>query len=96
MLRNIRQQAEDWARRSLERQDHKDIVASVQSIKEKLDPIEDELTQSKAKTPQDTMNRPVKLNGKLAWLAAVNSSAQAAPTQQTYELFEDGSLDLAS
>ena len=35
------------------------------------------------------MNWPVKLNGKLAWLAAVISSAQAAPTKQTYELFED-------
>ena len=89
MLRNIRQQAEDWAKRSSERQDHEAIAASVLSIKEKLAPIEDELTQSKAKTRQDTMNWPVKLNGKLAWLAAVISSAQAAPTRQAYELYED-------
>jgi len=89
MLRNIRQQVEDWVRRSSERQDHEAIVVSALSIKEKLAPIEDELTQSKAKTRQDTMNWPVKLNGKLAWLAAVISSAQAAPTRQTYELYED-------
>ncbi|MGZ3627323.1 MAG: WD40/YVTN/BNR-like repeat-containing protein [Ktedonobacteraceae bacterium] len=89
MLRNIRQQVEDWVRRSRERQDHEAIVASALSIKEKLVPIEYELTQSKAKTRQDTMNWPVKLNGKLAWLAAVISSAQAAPTRQSYELFED-------
>jgi len=89
MLRNIRQQVEDWVRRSSERQDHESIAASAMSIKEKLAPIEDELTQSKAKTRQDTMNWPVKLNGKLAWLAAVISSAQAAPTSQTYELYED-------
>ena len=89
MLRNIRQQAEDWTRRSRERQDHEAIAASAGSLKEKLAPIEDELTQSKAKTRQDTMNWPVKLNGKLAWLAAVISSAQAAPTKQAYELFED-------
>src|SRR5438045_9775852 len=89
MLRNIRQQAEDWVRRSNERQDHEAIVASALLIKEKLAPIEDELTQSKAKTRQDTMNWPVKLNGKLAWLAAVISSAQAAPTRQSYELYED-------
>src|SRR5436190_779768 len=89
MLRNIRQQAEDWARRSRERQDHEAIVASVQSIKEKLAPIEDELTQSKAKTRQDTMNWPVKLNGKMAWLAAVIAGVQAAPTKQAYELYED-------
>ncbi len=35
------------------------------------------------------MNWPVKLNGKLAWLAAVVASAQAAPTRQEFELFED-------
>ena len=89
ILRNIRQQAEDWTRRSRELQDHEAIARSARSLKEKLSPIEDELTQSKAKTRQDTMNWPVKLNGKLAWLAAVISSAQAAPTRQAYELFED-------
>ena len=89
MLRNIRQQVEGWVRRSSERQDHEAIAASAMSIKEKLAPIEDDLTQSKAKTRQDTMNWPVKLNGKLAWLAAVISSAQAAPTSQAYELYED-------
>jgi len=89
VLRNIRQQAEDWTRRSRERQDHEAIARSARSLKEKLSPIEDELTQSKAKTRQDTMNWPVKLNGKLAWLAAVVSSAQAVPTRQDYELFED-------
>ena len=35
------------------------------------------------------MNWPVKLNGKLAWLAAVISSAQTAPARQAYELYED-------
>jgi len=89
MLRNIRQQAEDWVRRSSERKDHEAIVSAALSIQEKLAPIEDELTQSKAKTRQDTMNWPVKLNGKLAWLAAVISSSQSAPTNQTYEVYED-------
>ena len=88
-LRNIRQQLEDWERRTRERQDHEEISRAARSLKEKLSPIEDELTQSKAKTRQDTMNWPVKLNGKLAWLAAIVASAQAAPTKQSYELFED-------
>ena len=48
MLRNIRQQAEDWVRRSSERQDHEAIVASAMSIKEKLAPIEDELDSIKS------------------------------------------------
>ena len=88
-LRNIRLQAEDWERRTRERQDHEAISKAARSLKEKLSPIEDELIQSRAKTRQDTMNYPVKLNGKLAWLAGVVASAQAAPTRQEYELFED-------
>jgi photosystem II stability/assembly factor-like uncharacterized protein len=88
-LRNIRQQLEDWERRTRERQDHEKIAKAARSLREKLTPIEDELTQSKAKTRQDTMNWPLKLNGKLAWLGAVVASAQAAPTKQEYELFAD-------
>jgi hypothetical protein len=88
-LRNIRLQLEDWERRTKERQDHEVISKAARALKEKLAPIEDELTQSKAKTRQDTMNWPVKLNGKLAWLAAVVASAQAAPTRQDYELYQD-------
>jgi photosystem II stability/assembly factor-like uncharacterized protein len=88
-LRNIRLQAEDWERRTRERKNHEVISKAARSLKEKLSPIEDELTQSKAKTRQDTMNWPVKLNGKLAWLAAVVASALAAPTRQQYELFVD-------
>ncbi len=88
-LRNLRLQLEDWERRTRERQDHEVISRAARSLKETLSSIEDELTQSKAKTRPDTMNWPVKLNGKLAWLSAVVASAQAAPTRQTYELFED-------
>jgi photosystem II stability/assembly factor-like uncharacterized protein len=88
-LRNIRQQVEDWEKRTRERKDHEAVSRAARSLKEKLSPIEDELTQSKAKTRQDTMNYPVKLNGKLAWLAAVVASSQDAPTRQGYELFED-------
>ncbi len=88
-LRNIRQQVEGWERRTREREAHETVSKAARSLKEKLALIEDELIQSKAKTRQDTMNFPVKLNGKLAWLAGVVANAQAAPTLQEYELFED-------
>lgn len=95
-LRNIRQQVEDWERRTRERKDHEAVSSAARSLKEKLSPIEDELTQSRAKTRQDTMNFPAKLNGKLAWLAGVVASAQAAPTRQQYELYADlaGRIDV--
>jgi len=95
-LRNIRQQVEDWERRTRDRKDHEAVSSAARSLKEKLSPIEDELTQSRAKTRQDTMNFPAKLNGKLAWLAGVVASAQAAPTRQQYELYADlaGRIDV--
>jgi photosystem II stability/assembly factor-like uncharacterized protein len=95
-LRNIRQQVEDWEKRTRERKDHEAVSSAAGSLKEKLSPIEDELTQSRAKTRQDTMNFPAKLNGKLAWLAGVVASAQAAPTRQQFELYADlaGRIDV--
>ncbi len=88
-LRNVRRQIDDWLKWTKEQPVHESLERLARSIKEQLKPIEDELIQSKAKTRQDTMNHPAMLNGKLAGLEFVISSAQAAPTRQTYELFED-------
>ena len=44
--------------------------------------------QIKAKSRQDTLNFPVKLNAKLAGLSAAVASADTAPTRQAYELFD--------
>jgi len=89
MLRNMRRQIEDWVQRTQEREDHEAIVKAGESLKAKLTSIEDELVQSKAKSRQDTLNFPARLNAKLANLAGVVASADAAPTRQAYELFED-------
>ena len=89
MLRNIRQQIESWDQLTGERADHEALVSAGESLKEKLTAIEDELVQSKAKSRQDTLNFPAKLNAKLAALGAVIASADAAPTRQAYELFDD-------
>ena len=89
LLRNIRQQVEDWERRTQERQEHESITKLGKSLKEKLSTIENELIQPKAKSRQDTLNFPAKLNAKLATLSGVVASADAAPTRQEYELFED-------
>ena len=58
-------------------------------MKEKLSAIEEELIQVKAKTRQDTLNYPIKLNSKLAALAGTIGGAHAAPTKQEYELYDD-------
>jgi photosystem II stability/assembly factor-like uncharacterized protein len=88
-LRNVRQQLDDWMKWTRELPEHEPIARLGKSIKERLNAIEEELIQPKAKTRQDTLNHPVKLNGKLAGLAGVVASAQAAPSRQCYEVFTD-------
>jgi len=88
-LRNVRQQLEDWQKRTQDQPVNEALTRIGKSAKEKLKAIEDELIQSKAKTRQDTLNHPTKLNGKLAGLAGVIANAQAAPTKQAYAVFDD-------
>jgi photosystem II stability/assembly factor-like uncharacterized protein len=88
-LRNVRQQIDDWQKRTQEQPIHEELTRIGKAAKEQLKAIEDELIQAKAKTRQDTLNYPTKLNGKLANLAGVVGSTQAAPTKQSYEVFED-------
>ena len=89
ILRDLRGQVEDWARRTRSQENHEAIEEASKTVKEKLSAVEEELIQVKAKVRQDTLNDPAKLNAKLAALAGVVSSADAAPTRQAYELFND-------
>ncbi|MCE2755851.1 MAG: hypothetical protein LW818_07680, partial [Ignavibacteriae bacterium] len=47
--------------------------------------IENRLVQNKAKAGQDLLNHPMKLNNKLSALTSTIASADAKPTEQTYE-----------
>jgi hypothetical protein len=89
MIRSIRAQVQEWQRRTKGQKDYEAIANAAKPVLEKLPPIEEELIQLKAKTRQDTLNHPAKLNAKLAALGGVVASALAAPTQQEYELFDD-------
>ena len=62
----------------------KGIISLGKIIKDTLNSIEEELIQTKAKAGQDLLNYPMKLNNKLAALTSTVSSAETAPTAQTY------------
>jgi DNA mismatch repair ATPase MutS len=89
MIRSIRAQVQEWQRRTKGQKDYEAITNAAKPVLEKLPPIEEELIQVKAKTRQDTLNHPAKLNAKLAALGGTVASALAAPTQQEYQLFDD-------
>jgi len=51
--------------------------------------VEEALIQTKAKSGQDVLNYPIRLNNLLVALGGIVSSADAAPTKQDYEMFDD-------
>ncbi len=87
-IRAIRRQVEQWVERAQGHRAKETVTTSAQALLEKLSAIEEELIQVKARDRGDTLNHPAKLNAKLAALSGVVSSADAAPTHQSYELFQ--------
>ena len=88
-IRNVRHQLDEWERRTRKQPQHDQIIQSAKPLKEQLVAIEAELTQVKAKSRQHTLSHPIQLNAKFAFLAGVVSSADAAPTTQSYAVFDD-------
>ena len=95
-LRTLRWQIEQWVEHAQGHTAREIVIQSADAVKEKLAAIEEELIQVKARARHDTLNHPAKLNAKLAALTSVVSSADAAPTRQTRELFQElsGQLQL--
>ncbi len=65
------------------------IIEESEAVKAKLTAVEEVLIQAKSKSGQDPLNYPVKLDNKLAALAAVVASADARPTDQSRDLFRE-------
>ncbi|HKT26324.1 MAG TPA: hypothetical protein VJR04_17070 [Terriglobales bacterium] len=86
-INSVKKQIEDLDKR-LPKDDHgKTVRDAAKSLTQKIDPIQDALIQSKAKSGQDVLNYPIRLNNELVALSGSISSADAAPTQQSYDVF---------
>jgi hypothetical protein len=59
-----------------------------EALDKKMKTVEEALIQTKAKSGQDVLNYPIRLNNLLVALGGVVSSADAAPTKQDYEMFD--------
>jgi photosystem II stability/assembly factor-like uncharacterized protein len=88
-IRDIRNQVDDYAKRVAGQANSKAIVDAAKSINSRLTAIEEELYQTKNRSNQDPLNFPIRLNNKLAALAGVVASADARPTDQSYQVFQE-------
>jgi hypothetical protein len=61
--------------------------AAAEALKAELSVVEDSIYQTKNRSGQDPLNYPIRLNNKIAALAGVAGSYEAAPTRQTTEVY---------
>ena len=64
------------------------IADAGKALDTKMTVVEEALIQTKAKSGQDVLNFPVRLNNDLVALGGVVGSADSAPTKQSYEVFD--------
>ncbi len=88
-IREVRGQVDDLVKRIKDQSDSRPIVEAARSLNAKLTAVEEELYQTKNRSSQDPLNFPIRLNNKLAALVGVVNSADAAPTAQSYVVYEE-------
>lgn len=86
-IRKLRSEIEEAAHRAASRADSQTAVAAASRLKERLTGIEGTLTRLLGPNPMFVP--PKTLNIKLAALTVVVESSDAAPTQQTVDVFND-------
>jgi hypothetical protein len=86
-IRDVRKQVEDLLKRVGSQS--KPINDAGTALNKKLTAIEEALYQTKNQSSQDPLNFPIRLNNKLAALAGVVGGAEAAPTAQSYAVYDE-------
>ncbi|HUQ33720.1 MAG TPA: hypothetical protein VM095_16485, partial [Pyrinomonadaceae bacterium] len=88
-IREVRKQVDELVKRVKDQPNSKSIIEAAKSLNAKLKGIEEELYQTKNQSSQDPLNYPIRLNNKLAAVAGVVASADAAPNEQSYTVYEE-------
>jgi photosystem II stability/assembly factor-like uncharacterized protein len=88
-IRDVRKQVDDVTGRVKDQPGGKAIADAAKTLKTNLTAIEEELYQTKNQSSQDPLNYPIRLNNKLAALTGVVASADAAPTAQSFAVYDD-------
>ncbi|TMC29248.1 MAG: glycosyl hydrolase [Chloroflexi bacterium] len=88
-IRKLKKQLDLWESRAKDQGGEGRLVTAAGSLRRKANAIEEELVQVKAKSRQDTLNFPAKLNAKLASLLGSVGGADYAPTQGMRDVFAD-------
>ncbi|MGZ5254169.1 MAG: WD40/YVTN/BNR-like repeat-containing protein, partial [Flavitalea sp.] len=87
-IRNYRTQISDFVSRQ-GKDVPKDVKSFADSIQKKMTTVEETLYQTKAKSFQDVLNYPIRLNDKLAGVFRTANSGNFAPSKQSREVYAE-------
>ncbi|MFZ3263551.1 MAG: hypothetical protein WA172_06095 [Terriglobales bacterium] len=87
-MRDLRDQIDAVNKRLKGDPREKTVADAGKALDKKMTAVEEVLIQTKAKSGQDVLNFPIRLNNHLVALAGVVGSADTAPTRQSYEVFD--------
>ena len=87
-IRSLRSQINDFVGKQ-GKDVPKEIKSAADSITKNLTAIEETLYQTKAKSGQDVLNYPIRLNDKLSGVFDVANSGNFAPSKQAREVYAD-------
>ena len=93
-IRDIRAQITALNKRLENQPQAKAVAEAGKQLDKKMTEVEEVLIQTKAKSGQDVLNYPIRLNNYLVALGGVVESADSAPTQVSYEVFDTLSKQL--
>ncbi|MGH9932323.1 MAG: WD40/YVTN/BNR-like repeat-containing protein [Pyrinomonadaceae bacterium] len=88
-IRDVRKQVDDLLKRVAGQPSYKAINDLATALRKDLTSVEESLYQTKNRSSQDPLNFPIRLNNKLAALAGVVQGADAAPTDQSYAVYDE-------
>ncbi len=88
-IRKLKMQLDAWEARAKEQVGQARLARAAATLREKASAVEQELVQVKAKSRQDTLNYPAKLNAKLASLGGYIGGADFAPTKGMRDVVDD-------
>jgi len=86
-IRDIRAQINALNKRLENQPQAKAVADAGKQLDKKMTEVEEVLIQTKAKSSQDVLNYPIRLNNYLVALGGVVGSADSAPTQASFDVF---------
>jgi hypothetical protein len=88
-IRDLREQLTNLQKRLKDKLEFSEVVEEIKSFEKQMTAIEEALYQTKAKSSQDVLNFPIRLNNKLVSLAGGVSDGDNRPTDQSVAVQEE-------